>query len=118
MKFPYIPRGDSEIEEMFKTIGVSSFEELLAPVDPKFLLEEALDLPPAKSELEVDRFVVLLAGRVLPSPDHESPSIAPRLGRRPRRHAGRLLRPAGGSLRLSVRGQCALGETGDALEPA
>lgn len=72
MKFPYIPRGDSEIEEMFKTIGVSSFEELLAPVDPKFLLKEALDLPPAKSELEVDRYLSTLAALNHVDPQYRS----------------------------------------------
>ena len=32
LRFPYIPRADGEEKSMLEAIGVSSFEDLLAPV--------------------------------------------------------------------------------------
>ena len=61
MKFPYIPRSDREQDAMLKAVGVSSFQDLLSPIDPTFFLNEPLDRPPARSELEVDRRLSRLA---------------------------------------------------------
>jgi glycine dehydrogenase subunit 1 len=62
-RFPYIPRGDGEEEAMLKSIGVGSFEELIASVPKNLLIEKDLDLPGPRSEFEIARTMETLAGR-------------------------------------------------------
>jgi glycine dehydrogenase subunit 1 len=49
----YIPNTDAERAEMFKTIGVQSFEELIANIPAALRLKGDLAIPEALSEFEV-----------------------------------------------------------------
>jgi len=49
----FIPNTDAERAEMFKTIGVGSFEEMISNIPPSLRLKGGLKLPPALSEYEV-----------------------------------------------------------------
>jgi len=57
---PYIPVTDAERDEMLKTLGVSSIEELFTAI-PKELRFPALPLEPGLSEIEVLREITALA---------------------------------------------------------
>jgi len=55
---PYIPNSISKIkEEMMRSIGIQSIEELYADVPQRFKLKRRLDLPSPTSEQEVKRLV-------------------------------------------------------------
>lgn len=54
---PYISTTDSERQQMLKTIGVQSFEELIEAIPEKLRLKEPLHLDPALSELEITRLI-------------------------------------------------------------
>ena len=49
----YVQNTDSDRREMLKEAGVSSFEELLEPIDVKLRVEGGLDIGPPMSEAEV-----------------------------------------------------------------
>jgi glycine dehydrogenase subunit 1 len=49
----FIPNGQKNREEMLRTIGADSFEELLEPVPQQYRLTGPLDLPGPLSELEL-----------------------------------------------------------------
>ena len=57
---PYIPSTEEDKQQMLKTIGVSSFEELLSDV-PKKHLQPTLNLKEALSEQELAEFFQLLS---------------------------------------------------------
>ena len=57
---PYIPSTEDDKQQMLKTIGVSSFEELLSDV-PKKYLQPTLNLKEALSEQELTEFFQLLS---------------------------------------------------------
>ena len=57
---PYIPSTEDDKQQMLKTIGVSSFEELLSEV-PKKHLQPTLNLKEALSEQELTEFFQLLS---------------------------------------------------------
>ena len=57
---PYIPSTEEDKQQMLKTIGVSSFEELLSDV-PKKHLQPTLNLKEALSEQELTEFFQLLS---------------------------------------------------------
>ncbi len=61
---PYVPHTDRDREEMLRTIGVESFDDLLDAVPEERRYPE-LDLPPALSEPEVLRAMVGLSERNL-----------------------------------------------------
>ncbi|HET9232766.1 MAG TPA: glycine dehydrogenase, partial [Candidatus Eisenbacteria bacterium] len=61
MKFPYIPRGEGEEATMLETIGVSSFEQLIAPIPAHLRLSRLLDLPEPQSEYAIHRTLETLA---------------------------------------------------------
>ncbi|MDQ3024291.1 MAG: aminomethyl-transferring glycine dehydrogenase subunit GcvPA [bacterium] len=52
---PFIPHTEDQRAAMLKTIGVSSFEELLAPVPSELILTRELDIPPAHGEIELHK---------------------------------------------------------------
>ncbi len=58
----YAPNTDQQLEEMLRTIGVSSFEDLLASV-PEHLRTRRLSVPQGLSEPEVLRLAGGLAGQ-------------------------------------------------------
>lgn len=49
----YLPKSDSERLEMLKACGLSSLDGLVAHLPPEVLQEQALELPPGKSEYEI-----------------------------------------------------------------
>ncbi|MEM2118612.1 MAG: glycine dehydrogenase, partial [Candidatus Bathyarchaeia archaeon] len=55
---PYIPNAQPEVkQEMMKTIGVKSIEDLYADIPRKYWLSKPLNLPEALSEFEVKKHV-------------------------------------------------------------
>ncbi len=60
---PYIPTTEENRKEMLKTIGVSSFEELLEAIPAEARFSGELNLPRPLSELEVTRLLKEMAAR-------------------------------------------------------
>lgn len=54
--YPYISITDQEIEEMLKTIGISSTDELYSDIPENVRFKGELNIPKAKSEVEVRRY--------------------------------------------------------------
>lgn len=61
MQHPYIPQTDQDQKEMLDTIGVDSIKDLFKDVPEEVSLDGHLDLPEAKSELEVMNYLSGLA---------------------------------------------------------
>lgn len=59
----YIPSTREERLEMLRTVGVQSFRELYKDVPQEMYLEQGLDIPEGKSELEVSRAVSAMAAK-------------------------------------------------------
>lgn len=51
----YLPITDKERKEMLEKIGVASVEDLFSPLPKDLLLKNGLDLPKAKSEMEIEK---------------------------------------------------------------
>jgi len=60
---PYLPITKEDEEEMLKSIGRESLEELFSTIPEKFRLKRELKIPDSHSELEVTRRIQELAGR-------------------------------------------------------
>ncbi|MHC4472519.1 MAG: aminomethyl-transferring glycine dehydrogenase subunit GcvPA [Planctomycetota bacterium] len=52
---PYIPHTEDDVRRMLDAIGVSSIDELFAPIPEDARYEGPLGMPPAASELEIKR---------------------------------------------------------------
>jgi glycine dehydrogenase subunit 1 len=63
----YHPLSDADRKAMLATIGVANVEALYADAPASTLLKSPLDLPPHKSELEVERIFSRLAARNTPA---------------------------------------------------
>jgi glycine dehydrogenase subunit 1 len=63
----YHPLSEADREAMLATIGAASPRDLYADAPVATLLKEPLDLPPHKSELEVERILSRLAARNTPA---------------------------------------------------
>ncbi|MFQ5844526.1 MAG: aminomethyl-transferring glycine dehydrogenase subunit GcvPA, partial [Planctomycetota bacterium] len=59
----YCPHTDTDIREMLDAVGVSSVDDLFEPVPEALRRREPLDLPPARSELELTRELGAIAVR-------------------------------------------------------
>lgn len=59
--FPYIPTTPEDEQEMLKVAGVKSLEDLFSDIPKDMQLNRELDLPKAKSELEVMTYLNSLA---------------------------------------------------------
>lgn len=59
--FPYIPATEADKKEMLKVIGVDSVDRLFDDIPSEFRLTAPLNLPNAKSELEVMKYMESLA---------------------------------------------------------
>ena len=57
----YIPSTSEQQEEMFKEIGVSSFEELITCIPENVRLKKKLNIPPALPENELEENIVSMA---------------------------------------------------------
>lgn len=58
---PFVANTDTDRRDMLDAIGAGSFEELIADIPAAYRLSDALDLPPAMSEMEVRRHLQDLA---------------------------------------------------------
>ncbi|MFM1816821.1 MAG: hypothetical protein RLZ98_3516 [Pseudomonadota bacterium] len=63
----YLPLTDADRSEMLASIGVASIDELFADIPASKRLNRLLDLPNAKSEMEVERELNCLAKRNIPA---------------------------------------------------
>lgn len=61
--FPYIPTTPDDEREMLKTIGVDSIKDLFSDIPQDMQLNRELNLPKAKSELEVKAYLASLANK-------------------------------------------------------
>ncbi|MBU5438599.1 aminomethyl-transferring glycine dehydrogenase subunit GcvPA [Tissierella sp. MSJ-40] len=61
MMFPYIPTTYEEEQEMLKSIGLNSADDLFNDIPKDIQLNRELNLPKAKSELEVKSYLTSLA---------------------------------------------------------
>src|SRR2546423_616760 len=59
----YLPLNDEDRAEMLARIGVDSIDDLFADIPRDKRLEQDLELPPRKSEMEVERLLSALAAR-------------------------------------------------------
>jgi glycine dehydrogenase subunit 1 len=59
----YLPLSDTDRSEMLARIGVNHVDELFADVPKNLLLEEPVDLPRRKGELEVERILSRMSSR-------------------------------------------------------
>ncbi|MCD6515015.1 MAG: aminomethyl-transferring glycine dehydrogenase subunit GcvPA [Candidatus Odinarchaeota archaeon] len=62
-KHRYLPLTDEEREEMLKSIGMNSIEDLFKDIPEKFRLKKDLDLPDPHSEIEVQKELRKLASK-------------------------------------------------------
>lgn len=74
MSFKYFPHTEGDIDAMLSRIGVQSLDDLYADVPEGIRFKGEYDLPEAKSEVEVRRFLTLCAVetgslRALPVPE-------------------------------------------------
>jgi glycine dehydrogenase subunit 1 len=58
---PYIANTEPEVQEMLKTIGLASMDELFCDIKPEHR-PKSFNLPPGKSEFEVVQYLRQLAG--------------------------------------------------------
>jgi glycine dehydrogenase subunit 1 len=59
----YLPKSDSEREEMLEACGVSSPEDLFSHLPPEVRLQRPLNIPPGKSEYEIADYFRALGAR-------------------------------------------------------
>jgi glycine dehydrogenase subunit 1 len=57
----FIPHTKKERQEMLKFLGLKSVDELFVDIDRRLILEKNLDLPPAMSEFELSRHMLMLS---------------------------------------------------------
>jgi len=57
----YIPHTSKDVEQMLKTIGVSSVDDLFSSIPKEFRLKKSLNLPPSLSEMELRTEIESLA---------------------------------------------------------
>src|SRR5258708_14046739 len=91
----YIPNTPEDQQAMLATLGLSTLEDLLAPVPENVRLRRPLDLPPALSEPDLKRLLYNMAAKnknldsaisfLGPGTyDHAIPSVLPHLHPRSR----------------------------------
>jgi len=68
----YLPLTDADRQEMLATIGVNAIDDLFVDVPESARRAEPVDLPFAKSEMEVERALKRLASENLPAGDAPS----------------------------------------------
>lgn len=81
----YLPHTPEDLNEMLKTIGVSSLDDLYAEVPEELKLKKELNIPSAKSEIEVRRIITEMADKNeqlisfagVGAYDHYTPSVIP-----------------------------------------
>ena len=66
---PYLPHTDSDIKSMLEAIGLESVDDLYSDIPESMRMKEDLNLPKAKSEIEVRNIIGKLAKKNLSSAD-------------------------------------------------
>lgn len=66
---PYLPHTDSDIKSMLEAIGLESVDDLYSDIPESMRMKEDLNLPKAKSEIEVRNIIGKLARKNLSSAD-------------------------------------------------
>ncbi|MCI6609591.1 MAG: aminomethyl-transferring glycine dehydrogenase subunit GcvPA [Ezakiella sp.] len=66
---PYLPQTEQDIKNMLDTIGLKSIDDLFNDVPESMRMKKELDLPKAKSEIEVRRIIGGMAAKNLSSND-------------------------------------------------
>lgn len=66
---PYLPHTEQDIKNMLDTIGLKSIDDLFNDVPESMRMKKELDLPKAKSEIEVRRIIGGMAAKNLSSND-------------------------------------------------
>jgi glycine dehydrogenase subunit 1 len=66
----YTLNTPADRQEMLRTIGANSFDDLLTAIPPAVRLTRPLDLPPALSEIDLTRHLQALAGRNASAESH------------------------------------------------
>ena len=61
--FPYISHTHDDEQEMLKSIGLTSLDQLFDDIPKKIQLGRDLDLRPAMSELEVSAYLMEMANK-------------------------------------------------------
>src|SRR5699024_10824676 len=61
--YPYIPHTEEDKKAMLEFLGLDSVDELFADIPEDVTSKDGLDLEPAKSELEVSKYLNELAGK-------------------------------------------------------
>lgn len=61
--YPYIPNTPQDEQEMLKTIGLDSVDQLFDDIPEDVHLKQPLNIPASKSELEVRRYLGSLADK-------------------------------------------------------
>jgi glycine dehydrogenase subunit 1 len=90
---PFIPHTEEQRASMLATIGVSSFEELLARVPSELIFERELHVPPAHGEIELQKVAQAVLEEVQSIPlnrcfagggfyPHHVPAVVDELARR------------------------------------
>ncbi len=69
---PFIANTDRDREEMLKSAGAASFDDLVAAVPPELRLREPLDLPPAMTEPAVQQLLERIAAENVSAGTHVS----------------------------------------------
>lgn len=90
MSFKYFPHTEDDLKEMLRVVGVESLDALYAEVPEELKLQRELDIPAAKSEIEVmgaaenlarrNKQLVCFAGAG--AYDHFTPSVIPYIASR------------------------------------
>ena len=88
--FKYFPHTPDDVQKMLDVIGVSSLDDLYAEVPEELKLHRELNIPTAKSEVEVRRIIEGLAAenrRLVCFAgagcyDHYTPSLVPYIAAR------------------------------------
>jgi glycine dehydrogenase subunit 1 len=60
---PYVPNTPDDRKAMLAAIGISSVEDLFAPVPAELRLKRPLDIPPAMPEMELQQHIAALAAK-------------------------------------------------------
>jgi glycine dehydrogenase subunit 1 len=66
---PYLLNTPDDRQAMLKAIGVSSIDDLFAPIPSELRLGRPLDIPPAMSEMELTAHIAALAAKNRPAGD-------------------------------------------------
>lgn len=89
--YPYISLTEQDVKDMLDSLGVNSVEDLFSDIPEELKLKRELNIPKAKSELEVYNYLTKLANKNTPSSeyttflgagayDHYIPAVIPTKG--------------------------------------